>query len=314
MIDNLFDLVLCALIIFVAFAAVSGRDLFAAIVFFIVYGLMVAIAWLRLEAIDVALAEAAIGAGLTGVLLLGAYGRLKNIDAARMGSWVPLPVLIVIALAAMGLSAAVGVVLIALDPNGLGLIPAVNANIAQSGVFNPVTAVLLNFRAYDTLLEWIVLVVALVGVWTLADNSAWGQRVGKTQSVRANGVLQSFGRTLPPIGLMIGIYFVWAGSSQPGGAFQGGTILAAVGLLSAMAGLFPPPRVNDARLRLSVIAGPILFLAVAIAGTAWGGMFVLPADLAYGLILAIEIVLALSIAITLMLLVLGPPEMTETPQ
>ena len=36
-----------------------------------------------------------------------------------------------------------------------------------SGVRNPVTAVLLNFRGYDTLLEMGVLLVALLGVWSL---------------------------------------------------------------------------------------------------------------------------------------------------
>jgi uncharacterized MnhB-related membrane protein len=51
-----FDVALCLLLLAVALAAVVGRDIFGSIVFFIVYGLLVAIAWIRLEAINVALA------------------------------------------------------------------------------------------------------------------------------------------------------------------------------------------------------------------------------------------------------------------
>ncbi len=48
------------------------RDLFKSVFLFIVFGLIMALAWVRLKAPDIALAEAAIGAGLTGVLLLDA--------------------------------------------------------------------------------------------------------------------------------------------------------------------------------------------------------------------------------------------------
>ena len=44
---------------------------------FVAYGLLLSIAWVALSAIDVALTEAAIGGGLTGVLLIGAAARLR---------------------------------------------------------------------------------------------------------------------------------------------------------------------------------------------------------------------------------------------
>ena len=72
------DAALCALILTVGWATVVGQGVFRAIVFFIVYGLLMALAWVRLDAVDVALAEAAIGAGLTGVLFLSAFGRLAQ--------------------------------------------------------------------------------------------------------------------------------------------------------------------------------------------------------------------------------------------
>ena len=45
---------------------------------FIVFGLLMSLAWARLAAPDIGLAEAAIGAGLTGALLLDAYGVLRR--------------------------------------------------------------------------------------------------------------------------------------------------------------------------------------------------------------------------------------------
>ncbi len=46
------------------------RDLIRSVILFIAFGLMMSLAWVRLDAPDIALAEAAVGAGITGVLLL----------------------------------------------------------------------------------------------------------------------------------------------------------------------------------------------------------------------------------------------------
>lgn len=73
-----FDLVLGLALIASAIGALGSRELFRAIVMFIVFGLLMALAWVRLQAPDIALAEAAIGAGLTGVLLLDTLGYLRR--------------------------------------------------------------------------------------------------------------------------------------------------------------------------------------------------------------------------------------------
>lgn len=306
MIETAFDLILCALILAVALAAIAGRQVFAAVVFFIVYGVLVAIAWLRLGAIDVALAEAAIGAGLTGVLLLAAVGRLarlKETGPARR----PIAIRAATAnLAAMVAGALAWAFLVLPEP--VGLQDAVARHAPDSGADNPVTAVLLNFRAWDTLLESIVLLAALIGVWALAEDRGWGGRPGLAQRVRPGGVLAQFGRALPPVGVLVGIYLVWAGGKQPGGAFQGGTVLAAVALLALMAGLAQPPRVTSRAVRLALIAGPALFLLIGLAGLQASQFLLLPAAHAKVLILGIEAALTLSIAVTLAMLVVGPPE------
>lgn len=81
----LLDGLLVLILLWLAYAALSSRDLFRGIVLFIAFGLVLSMAWARLGAPDVALAEAAIGAGLTGALLLATWGRLPGRDKRKRG-------------------------------------------------------------------------------------------------------------------------------------------------------------------------------------------------------------------------------------
>ncbi len=72
-----FDIGLAVLVLGVAAWTIAARDTFAAVVGFVAYGLLLALVWVRLAAPDVALTEAAIGSGVTGVLLVGASARLR---------------------------------------------------------------------------------------------------------------------------------------------------------------------------------------------------------------------------------------------
>jgi len=75
-----FDSLLGLGLLWLAWRALACPDLFRAIVLFVAFGLLMALAWGRLDAPDIALAEAAIGAGLTGALLLAALARLNRAD------------------------------------------------------------------------------------------------------------------------------------------------------------------------------------------------------------------------------------------
>lgn len=78
MVELLLDGLLVLALVVTAAAALGSTDLFRAVVVFMAFGVLMAVAWVRLQAPDIALAEAAIGAGLTGVLLLDAvshFGR-----------------------------------------------------------------------------------------------------------------------------------------------------------------------------------------------------------------------------------------------
>ena len=78
LIDLWVDIILCLSVLFIAASIFLVKNSFSAIVLFICLGLVLAICWIRLNAIDVAIAEAAIGAGLTGAMLIAAWRKLTS--------------------------------------------------------------------------------------------------------------------------------------------------------------------------------------------------------------------------------------------
>lgn len=301
------DVGLAVLILAVAVWVTLTRDMAAAVVGFIAYGLLLTLAWVRLAAVDVAMTEAAIGAGITGVLLLGAASRLRGTslpaEAAGLARRVVAAMLSL--LVTLGLAAAV----LALPGPAPTLAPPAMAGLPATGLGNPVTATLMAYRAIDTLLEKVVLVLAIVGVWSLAPDRLWGGRPGRRYPLERDGVLAFLARLLIPVGIVVGVYVLWVSADEPGGAFQGGTILAAMWMLGMMAGLIEAPAVSSRRLRLVLVAGAVVFLAVGLAGFFLAGAFLAyPPSFAKPLILAIEVPVTLSIAAALGMLAAGPPE------
>ncbi len=304
-----FDAGLAILVVAVGTWTIAARDTFAAIVGFVAFGLLLALVWLRLAAPDVALTEAAIGSGVTGGLLVAASARLRRTEAAadaeKPSAILRLAAAVVSSLVSAGLGATV---LLPPEPAPT-LAPLAAAHIALTGLGNPVTAVLLAYRAIDTLLETVVLVFALIGVWSLAPDRFWAGRPGLRQHEDADGVLVFLARLLPPIGILVGLHLFWVGSTAPGGEFQSAAVLAAMWILAMTAGLVDAPGIGQRRLRLVLIAGPAAFLAIGISGFAMAGAFLAyPPDYAKSIIIAIEVPATLSIAAALGLLVAGPPE------
>ena len=72
------DIGLAFLVFAVAAWTIFAPGAFAATVGYVVYGLLLSLVWIRLFAVDVALTEAAIGSGVTGILLIGAAARLRG--------------------------------------------------------------------------------------------------------------------------------------------------------------------------------------------------------------------------------------------
>lgn len=301
-----FDAALLALLLGLAAWVVLARNAFAAVAAFIAYGLLLTLAWLQLHGVDIALTEAAIGGGLTGALLIGAVTRLRSAPAAPATGATTHALA---ALVAAALAAVLAACVRALPDPAPSLAPLVADNIAATGVGNAITAVLLAFRSMDTLLEAIVLLFALIGAWSLGSDSSWPGRPGFAQSAPPNGIMAYLARILPPIGLVIGSYIFWTGADNPGGKFQGATILAAMWLLTMAAGLTDAPRVGSRWLRAALVAGPLGFIAVGVFGSISAGAFLaLPPDMAKPLIVAIEIALMPTLTLILALLIPGPPQ------
>lgn len=297
--EFLFDSVLALSLLALAGGALYARTLYTSVVLFIAFGLLLAITWARLGSADLALAEAAIGAGLTGVLLFSALSQAgqKEIQVPTwhwQRDW-----------AALGFVALTLILLIrAVWPLAEFHAPLpglVQDHLTESGVSHPVTAVLLNFRSWDTLLELAVLLLALTGLKQL--------RLPQTHPTLPWQLLAAWGRLLAPLTVLVGGYLLWRGSSAPGGAFQSGALLAAGAVMLRLNQLLPPLYWSHYWVRGLVLVGLLVFLSVA-AATAWlgAGWLHLPRAWSGPLIIFIEVAATLSIATTLTLLVVGEKE------
>jgi len=311
-ISSVFDIGLVVLILAIGASTIVVREALAAVIGFVVYGLLLSIAWVRLSAVDVALTEAAIGGGMTGMLMLGAVARLRLAEGNDTRTSLPtrLAVGVMSALIAAGLATAI------LTPPEVipTLAPMVMENLAQSGLGNPVAGVLFVYRALDTLLEKVVLILALLGVWSLAPDRVWGGIPGLRVYAQPSSTLTFLAQLLPPVGIVVAIYMCWVGAKEPGGAFQGGTVLAAMWLLVMIAGLKSVPSISQPWLRLLLVVGPAIFLAIGLAGMVLANAFLdYPSGYAKALIVAIEFSLTLSIGVALGLLAAGPPERVRQP-
>ena len=307
-----FDIGLTLLVLGVAAWTIAARDTFAAVVGFVAYGLLLALVWVRLAAPDVALTEAALGTGLTGGLLIGAASRLRRSQSPPTEETPGVALKAAAAVLCMLVSAGLAAIVLLLPDPAPTLAPQAVASIAATGLGNPVTAVLMAYRAIDTLLEIVVLLLALVGIWSLAPDRVWGGPPGGRVAADPAGVLTFIAQLLVPVGILVGIHIFWVGSVAPGGEFQGATILAAMWILASMAGLVDAPAVTRRWLRVVLVIGPAAFLAIGLAGFALAGAFLAyPESHAKLLILIIEIPVTLSIAATLALLVAGPPERAQ---
>ena len=300
------DIALVVWLLALALHMASARDDQNAIVGFVAFGFLLALGWLRLASVDVALTEAAIGSGVTGLLLLRAEAHIRNRPMASKQPSRAMTAAVAL-LSAMIAAALAAVVLLAPYPAPT-LASAAAFSLPTTGLGNPVTAVLLAYRALDTLLETVVLLLALVGIWSLSPDRFWGGAPDACPAVVPEPLI-FLARALPPIGLLVAIYLFWVGADEPGGAFQGGTVMAAMWILVMLTGLRPAPEIRGTALRWLLVLGSVVFLAVGFLGMATAGSFLAyPAGLAKPFILAIEAALTLSIAVTLGMLVAGPPE------
>jgi len=153
----------------VTLAIVVQRNLFAVVVLAGVYSFLMATVLVALDAVDVAMTEASVGAGISTVLLLGALYLCGGEEAKPLSRpWLPLAVTLVVVGALVYGTLGVPVFSDPQAPIHVHVAPRyLQQALAETGVPNVVTAVLASYRGYDTLGETAVVFTAGAGVIAL---------------------------------------------------------------------------------------------------------------------------------------------------
>lgn len=234
-------------------------------------------------------------------------GVLLKDDGVRDGPiWVRVTLRAAFGAAGAGLAA----ILLSTGERAAVLPELVELRLSDSGVSNRVTAVLLNFRAYDTLLEVAVLIVAMIGVWSLDRGSrTFGRDPAETSRPP---VLDGVTRLVVPLVWLMAVYLTWVGSRAPGGAFQAAALLAGGGVLMTTTGLVRPLSAASSTVRAAAVLGLGSFALVGIATLLATGSFLrYPEGWAYPVILVIESLLTASIAVVLVELFADVPSVPD---
>jgi multisubunit Na+/H+ antiporter MnhB subunit len=254
--------------------------------------------------------EAAVGGGVTGVLLITAGKRLGAHKTTAPEAPSSLTLKLFAGVLAALVAGALGAAILLLPDPSPSLAPeaAAAADGAGAGLGNPITAVLMPYRSFDTMLEKMVLILAVVGVWSVGADKAWGGAPAELRQPEPTAPMIFLAQMLAPVGVLIGIHIFWTLANAPGGAFQGGALLAAMWMVTMMARLVELPRIDRQWLRLALVAGPAVFLIFGLVGAVTAGsFFAYPPAIAKPIILFIEAFMVLSIAAALPMLVAGPP-------
>ncbi len=168
-------MVLLTLLAAITVGIIRTRNLFAVVVLSGAYSFLMASVMIVLDAVDVAMTEASVGAGISTVLVLGALYLTKiHEDPPRFSSVLPFT-------AAAGMGAMLIYGTSDLPPFGVADQPVnthvgaqyIANNMAETDIPNVVTAVLASYRGFDTLGEVTVIFTAGIGVMLLLKR--WGQ-------------------------------------------------------------------------------------------------------------------------------------------
>lgn len=303
-----------ALLSFLAITAVSLvfiRNLFAVVMMLGIFSLASAGFFLALGAPDVALTEAAIGAGIAPVLMLAVLGATSHREKRHRHS----PLLPLLVVGVTGAALVYGT----LDmphfaspdaPAHHHVAPQYIADTAQdTGVPNIVTAVLASYRGFDTFGEVVVIFTAGIGVLALLGLAGATGNSHSREHMRDNLVMRVISKSMMPLMLIFGLYIQFHGDYGPGGGFQAGVVFAAAFILYAMVyGTQAACRVISPRLLLALMGvGVLIYGGVGVTAMLMGGEFlgysVLAHDPVHGQhlgILLVELGVGITVAAVMM--------------
>jgi multicomponent Na+:H+ antiporter subunit B len=277
----LFSAFLLTLLVITAIAIVRTTDLFAAVMLSGIFSLLMAAIFFTLDAADVALTEAAVGAGISTVLFLSALALTEQHERSiKPSRWLAVPVLVATAL----------IIYATFDKPRLGDPDApVHQHVAPwylektpelIDIPNVVTAVLGSFRGYDTLGEVFVVLTAAIGVMVLLGTrhsrvASPVQPASSSDSLRHHLIPRVIGRLMIPFIVLFGLYVQFHGDYGPGGGFQAGALVAAAIILYALLeGEGPALTVVPlSAINALMAGGAILYTLVGLAGIVMGGNF-----------------------------------------
>ena len=269
------------MLVITALAIVRARNLFIAVMLGGIFSVLLALNFFLLDAADVALTEAAVGAGLSTVLFLGALALTAEREVRDPGNRLAALVVVVVA--------TLVVIYATFDKPRFGD-PSAPAHVHVAPWYlentpkhidipNVVTAVLGSYRGYDTLGEVFVVFAAGIGVlFLLSARRRGGASAMLEQSkegLRQHLIPRFVGRLLIPFILLFGLYVQFHGEYSPGGGFQAGAIIAVAMILYALVeGEEAAARVLPRSVLLFLVAGgALLYCAVGVAAMLAGGNF-----------------------------------------
>lgn len=276
------NIVLLSLLVIVAIAIIRMKDLFAVVMLAGIYGLISASFFVAMDAVDVAFTEAAVGAGISTLLMLVVItmtGRSENTTRHK-----PLVALFIVIIT--------GSLLIygTLDMPYFGSADApshnhiapryINDAMQEVGIPNIVTSVLASYRAFDTFGEVVVVFTAGIGVLSLLSVVRRPEDNDKIASINDSMheqhlVVRIVTKMLIPFILLFALYVQFHGDFSPGGGFQAGVIFAAAIILYTMLfGLSTARKViNQDFIQLIAAIGVLLYGCVGLASLLSGGNF-----------------------------------------
>ena len=271
-----------ALLIAATLAVVKdARQRLRVLIYLSVIGLMVSLAFVRFSAPDLALTQIAVEV-VTVLLLLLALNLLPKRPpplSSDLRKWRDAALAITGGALVGGLAWA----MLTRDPGAsISAFHLANAKPGGGGT-NVVNVILVDFRAFDTLGEIIVLGIAGLGIFALLDSAARGSagaRLARWQedmphsSERHPMMLVVASRIALPLTLTVGIYLFLRGHNQPGGGFIAALVVGIAFLLQYLAAGFDW---SDRRRRFGehqmIAWGVLLAMATGLGAAAFGAPF-----------------------------------------
>jgi len=145
-----------------------------------------------------------------------------------------------------------------------------NNAVGETGSLNFVTAILYDYRAYDSMGESTIIFGAVSGIVLLLSR--------KTLPVSSHGLSFIVKRTygmLTPFIFLFSVYIIAHGHLSPGGGFQGGVILGAISIIFSIVygSEFDYKRYTPTTKTLLETSGALLFIGIGLIGIIYSGSF-----------------------------------------